>query len=109
MFGQLFVKNYTLFFILIFSFGLISESADAQLLGRKRNSTTKADTTRTDSLAVPEKDTIISRTGREPAYRWQDRYLNRYAQAIPQSPFYLKDPNNINNDFSLSPNSSDIS
>ncbi|RFS14077.1 cell surface protein SprA [Emticicia sp. C21] len=109
MFGQLFVKNYTFFFILIFSFGLISESADAQLLGRKRNSTTKADTTRTDSLAVPEKDTIIVRTGRQPAYRWQDRYLNRYAQAVPQSPFYLKDPGTINNDFSVSPNSNDIS
>jgi len=108
MFGQPFVKNFTLFFILFFSFVLVSQNADAQLLGRKKNATTKADTLRTDSLAVPEKDTIIARTGREPAYRWQDRYLNRYAQAVPQSPFYLKDPNNITTDFSVSPTSSDI-
>lgn len=109
MFGQPFVKNFTLFFILFFSFVLVSEKADAQLLGRKKSATTKADTVRTDSLAVPEKDTIIARTGREPAYRWQDRYLNRYAQAVPQSPFYLKDPNNITTDFSVSPTSNDIS
>lgn len=116
MFGQLFVKNYTLFFIFIFSFGLLSEDANAQLLAKKKNATKKSDTNRTDSLkvpdidslAVPQKDTIITRTGRQPAYRWQDRYLNRYAQAVPQSPFYLKDPNNIITDFSLAPNSTDI-
>lgn len=116
MFGQLFVKNYTLFFILIFSFGLLSEDTNAQLLGKKKSTTKKAETNRTDSLkvpdidslAVPQKDTIITRTGRQPAYRWQDRYLNRYAQAVPQSPFYLKDPNNITTDFSLSPDSKDI-
>ncbi|WP_229235489.1 MULTISPECIES: cell surface protein SprA [Emticicia] len=62
-----------------------------------------------DSLAVPVLDTAIVRSGSKPNYRWQDRYLNRYAAKIPQSPFYQRDPKNVITDFSLSPNSKEIS
>ncbi|PLK43825.1 cell surface protein SprA [Emticicia sp. TH156] len=109
MLRQPFGKNYIFFYFFVVSFGLISEDAEAQIGGRRRNTTTKTDNSRTDSLAAPAVDTVIVRTGRQPAYRWQDRYLNRYSQSAPQSPFYLKDPGNIRNDFSISPNSKEIS
>ncbi|WP_337040941.1 T9SS outer membrane translocon Sov/SprA [Emticicia sp. 17c] len=113
MFRQLFIKKFLPFFIFIFSFGLISEKAGAQLIKKKeaarKGRAGKAGENIIDTLSVPVKDTVIVRTGREASYRWQDRYLNRYAQSIPQSPFYLKDPSNITNDFSLSPDSKDIS
>lgn len=105
MFKQLLKQNYVallILFLLLFSSNLLFAQS------RKKASKT-IEKTQIDSLTIPEKDTVIIRTGSKPGYRWQDRYLNRYTSKIPQSPFYLKDSKNIITDFELSPDSKEIS
>lgn len=107
MFRQLLKLNRVTLLLLFCFLGLISvEDLFAQ---NRRKGATTVEKPKIDSLAIPEKDTVISRTGSRPSYRWQDRYLNRYAAKVPQSPFYLKDSKNIITDFKLSPNAKEIS
>ena len=98
MFRQLLKLNCVTITILFWAFCFINSS-----LGQNRKkSITTVEKANSDSLTIPEKDTVIVKTGTKPSYRWQDRYLNRYSARVPQSPFYLKDPKNISNDFNLS-------
>lgn len=107
MFRQLLKSNRVTLYLIFCFFGLISiNNLQAQI--RKKSATT-VEKTKIDSLLIPEKDTVISRTGSRPSYRWQDRYLNRYAAKVPQSPFYLKDSKSIVTDFKLSPDAKEIS
>ncbi len=107
MFRQLLKLNRVTLLLLFCFFELVSiNNLFAQI--RKR-STTVVEKPKIDSLTVPEQDTVIVRTGSRPSYRWQDRYLNRYAAKVPQSPFYLKDSKNIITDFKLSPDAKEIS
>ncbi|CAH0995259.1 hypothetical protein EMA8858_01379 [Emticicia aquatica] len=107
MFRQLFQLNRVTLLFLFFSFGLINNNPlFAQI---RKKSAPIIEKVTTDSLAIPEKDTVIFRTGTKPGYRWQDRYLNRYTAKLPQSPFYLKDSKNISNDFKLSQDAKEIS
>ena len=105
MFRQLLKLNCVTITILFWAFCFINSS-----LGQNRKkSITTAEKANSDSLTIPEKDTVIVKTGTKPSYRWQDRYLNRYSARVPQSPFYLKDPKNISNDFKISPDTKEIS
>ena len=89
MFRQLLQLNRFTLLLLFCFFELISiNDLYAQI---RKKSTATIGKTKIDSLAISEKDTVISRSGSRPSYRWQDRYLNRYAAKVPHSPFYLKD------------------
>ncbi|WP_435355312.1 cell surface protein SprA [Emticicia sp. SJ17W-69] len=105
MFRQLLKLNHVSIILLFYTFCSVNP-----LFGqnRKKGNTT-VEKNNSDSLAIPDKDTVIVKTGTKPSYRWQDRYLNRYASRVPQSPFYLKDPKNISNDFKISPETKEIS
>lgn len=107
MFRQLLKLNRVTLLLLFCFLGLISiNNLFAQ---NRRKGAATVEKPKIDSLSIPEKDTVISRTGSRPSYRWQDRYLNRYAAKVPQSPFYLKDSKNIITDFKLSPDAKEIS
>ena len=107
MFRQLLQLNRITLLLLFCFLELISiNDLYAQIL---KKSTVTIEKPKIDSLAIPEKDTVFSRSGSRPSYRLKDRYLNRYAAKIPQSPFYLKDSKNIIMDFKLSPNAKEIS
>ena len=89
MFRQLLKLNRVTLLLLFCVLELISNNyLYAQ---NRKKSTATFEKTKIDSLAILEKDTVILRSGSRPSYRWQDRYLNRYAAKVPQSPFYLKD------------------
>jgi cell surface protein SprA len=70
------------------------------------------------SVAYAQKDStqttldsnvVIPRSGREPAYRWKDHYLNRFSDKLLQSPLILADPKNVKTDFSLNPANKNVS
>lgn len=107
MFRQLLKLNRVTLLLLFCFFGLIS--TNSLFAQTRKKSTTTVEKPKIDSLAIPQKDTVVSRTGSKPNYRWQDRYLNRYTAKVPQSPFYLKDSKNIVTDFKLSPDAKEIS
>lgn len=105
MFRQLLKQNCIALFILF----ILSFSSNTLFAQSRKKVSKTVEKPQVDSLSIPEKDTLIIRTGSKPGYRWQDRYLNRYTSKIPQSPFYLKDSKNIITDFKLSPDSKEIS
>ena len=94
MFRQLLKLNRVTIFLLFITFCNVNPLF-GQILPSRKKSKTALEKTNSDSLAIPEKDTVIVKSGTKPAYRWTDRYLNRYSSRVPQSPFYLKDPKNI--------------
>ncbi len=105
MFKQLLKLNRVTIILLFSSFCTLNSSF-GQI---RKKSTNPANKTIVDSLAIPEKDTIVVKSGTKPVYNWQDRFLNRYSSNIPQSPFYLKDAKNIKNDFKINPETKEIS
>ncbi len=56
-----------------------------------------------------DSNVVILKSGREPAYRWKDHYLNRFSDKLLQSPLLLTDPKNVKTDFSLNPSNKNVS
>lgn len=56
--------------------------------------------TPTDSLpSFPQEDSIRAKSGRRPVLKLSDRYLNRFSQPLPNSPFVPRDPRGLNTQF----------
>lgn len=56
-----------------------------------------------------DSNVVIPKSGKAPAYRWQDHYLNRFSDRLLQTPLVLPDPKNVKTIFSLDPTTKNIS